>query len=216
MTAAGPFLEVRLRDMTRADERAVRRLERAAYGPHPPGTPFERELRNELAHYVVAVLADPRDADEAARGRSGIRPRGWFSRWLGGRDADGGVIVGFAGAWFLGDQLHLTTIAVEPALQGRGIASSLLQRVFELALDAEMRTVALEVRASNHRAQRLYEWFGFQRAGTRRRYYSDNGEDALVMVTAPLDTPDMVSRLARIRARSEDRAAAETPRAGSD
>jgi ribosomal-protein-alanine N-acetyltransferase len=70
-------------------------------------------------------------------------------------------------------------IAVDPALRRRGVATALLEQMFERAGPDESYT--LEVRPSNAVAIALYERFGFRPAGTRRRYYQDTGEDAVIM-----------------------------------
>jgi ribosomal-protein-alanine N-acetyltransferase len=77
------------------------------------------------------------------------------------------------------DVWHLMNIAVHPEIRRKGIARTLLERLFEEAGDDARYT--LEVRTSNHGAIAMYERFGFRRAGHRRRYYHDNGEDALIM-----------------------------------
>ena len=77
------------------------------------------------------------------------------------------------------DVWHLMNVAVTPGARRQGIASRLMDRLFEEA-GAEAR-YTLEVRTSNHGAIAMYERFGFQPAGYRRRYYHDNGEDALIM-----------------------------------
>ena len=80
---------------------------------------------------------------------------------------------------------HLMNVAVDDRLLRRGIARSLLTRLFELA-DRPSMQYTLEVRTSNDAAIRLYEGFGFRAAGRRRAYYHDNSEDALIMWrTAP-------------------------------
>ena len=79
------------------------------------------------------------------------------------------------------DAWHVMNVAVDPDYQRRGIATRLLERLFELTADDERRGYTLEVRVSNHDAIRLYERLGFERRGTRRGYYTDNREDALVM-----------------------------------
>jgi [ribosomal protein S18]-alanine N-acetyltransferase len=80
---------------------------------------------------------------------------------------------------------HLMNVAVEPRLQRQGIATALIERLFELA-DSPSEQYTLEVRTSNDAAIRLYERFGFRGAGRRRGYYHDNREDALIMWrTAP-------------------------------
>jgi ribosomal-protein-alanine N-acetyltransferase len=75
---------------------------------------------------------------------------------------------------------HLMNVAVEPQRQRHGIASALLERLFEQA-DRPSEQYTLEVRTSNDAAIRLYERFGFRAAGRRRAYYHDNREDALIM-----------------------------------
>jgi ribosomal-protein-alanine N-acetyltransferase len=75
---------------------------------------------------------------------------------------------------------HLMNIAVDDRLRRQGIATTLLERLFELA-DKPSEQYTLEVRTSNEDAIRLYERFGFRTAGRRRAYYHDNREDALIM-----------------------------------
>jgi ribosomal-protein-alanine N-acetyltransferase len=77
------------------------------------------------------------------------------------------------------DVWHLMNIAVDPAARRRGVASALLEEMLHRAGRDEAYT--LEVRPSNTGAIALYERFGFRSAGTRRRYYSDTGEDAVIM-----------------------------------
>ena len=72
-------------------------------------------------------------------------------------------------------------VAVDPDHQRRGIATRLLERLFELTTDDERRGYTLEVRVSNADAIDLYEQLGFERQGVRRGYYTDNREDALIM-----------------------------------
>ena len=80
---------------------------------------------------------------------------------------------------------HLMNIAVDPDLTRQGIASAMLERLFEMA-DKPNEQYTLEVRTSNDGAIRMYEQFGFRAAGRRRAYYHDNREDALIMWrTAP-------------------------------
>jgi [ribosomal protein S18]-alanine N-acetyltransferase len=75
---------------------------------------------------------------------------------------------------------HLMNIAVDDRLRRQGIATAMLERLFELA-DKPSEQYTLEVRTSNEDAIRLYERFGFRTAGRRRAYYHDNREDALIM-----------------------------------
>ena len=79
------------------------------------------------------------------------------------------------------DAWHVMNVAVDPDHRRRGIATTLLERLFELTRDDERRGYTLEVRISNEDAIRLYERLGFEPRGIRRGYYTDNKEDALIM-----------------------------------
>jgi len=79
------------------------------------------------------------------------------------------------------DAWHVMNVAVSPSHQRRGIATQLLEHLFDLTRDDERRGYTLEVRMSNADAIRLYEKLGFERRGIRRGYYTDNREDALIM-----------------------------------
>ena len=79
------------------------------------------------------------------------------------------------------DAWHVMNVAVDPDYQGRGIATQLLERLFELTAADGRDGYTLEVRVSNANAIRLYEKLGFEARGLRRGYYTDNREDALIM-----------------------------------
>ena len=87
-----------------------------------------------------------------------------------------------------------------PAWRRQHIGERLLLAFLDLAADRGAHEATLEVRLSNLPARRLYEKFGFRPVGLRPRYYSDNGEDALIMTTEPLADPAMRERIARLRA----------------
>ena len=79
------------------------------------------------------------------------------------------------------DAWHVMNVAVDPDLRRRGVATALLERLFELTHGDERRGYTLEVRVSNDGAIHLYERLGFEARGLRRSYYTDNREDALIM-----------------------------------
>ena len=112
----------------------------------------------------------------------------------------GDDIVGFGGLWVMVDEAHITTFAVEPRWRRRGVGEWLLLALLDRALDRHAREATLEVRLSNVPARRLYEKYGFRPVGIRPRYYSDNGEDALIMTTEALAAPAMRERLTGLRA----------------
>ncbi len=112
----------------------------------------------------------------------------------------GDELAGFAGLWLMVDEAHVTTFAIAPAWRRNRLAERLLVAIFDIAIDRRATEATLEVRLSNLPARRLYEKFGFRPVGIRPRYYSDNNEDALIMTTEPLSSPEQVARLAERRA----------------
>jgi ribosomal-protein-alanine N-acetyltransferase len=96
-----------------------------------------------------------------------------------------GVLVGYAFVSRYVDAWHVMNIAVAPDFRRRGIATTLLERLFEVTAADPRRGYTLEVRVSNADAIRLYEKLGFEARGIRRGYYTDNREDALIMWREP-------------------------------
>lgn len=89
-------------------------------------------------------------------------------------------IIGFAGAWIVLDEAHITNIAVLKEYRGRGIGRKLTQALLQYCANLGVVYATLEVRKSNAVAQTLYQSLGFEYVGVRKRYYEDNGEDALL------------------------------------
>ena len=94
---------------------------------------------------------------------------------------EGNQLVGYVINSRYVDAWHVMNVAVDPDYQRRGIATRLLERLFELTSKDDGRGYTLEVRVSNKEAIKLYEKLGFERQGIRRGYYTDNREDALIM-----------------------------------
>ncbi len=90
-------------------------------------------------------------------------------------------LLGYICAWFVASEVHLMNLATHPKARGRGIAKDLIQEVVEQARISRALRVILEVRESNLAAQSLYSSKGFRKVGRRPRYYTDTGEDALLM-----------------------------------
>jgi ribosomal-protein-alanine N-acetyltransferase len=95
--------------------------------------------------------------------------------------ADRERITGFIVYWLVDKELHLLNLATAPAARRRGLARSMIDYMIDEGCRRGLWQVVLEVRESNDAALRLYESFGFTRVGRRARYYTDNGEDAIVM-----------------------------------
>ena len=142
---------------------------------------YKQDLGSSLAHYVVACTE--KEEQESVQNSS------WF-KWLfnrghlsSERNYATDYIFGFAGFWLMLKEAHIVVIAVRNDYRRNGIGEGLLISVIELATQLNANIVSLEVRASNKVAQALYKKYGFQEVRRRPGYYSDNGEDAILMKT---------------------------------
>ena len=93
-----------------------------------------------------------------------------------------GKVIGYAGAWIILDESHITNIAVLQEERGQGIGRTLTAGLMQYLSNLGAAYATLEVRKSNEVAQNLYVSLGYIKLGVRKRYYEDNGEDALIMV----------------------------------
>jgi ribosomal-protein-alanine N-acetyltransferase len=148
---------------------------------------YKRDLENPSIRYVVAC----RDKDVTeSRGRVVPRPF-WFKRVfsyerrLNARE----YVVGFSGFWMMVGEAHIIAIGVRNGCRQLGIGEGLLIATIELAQMVNANIVTLEVRASNKVAQELYKKYGFQVMGRRLKYYSSDGEDAIIMSTDNITSP---------------------------
>ena len=92
-------------------------------------------------------------------------------------------IVGYAGTWHIIDEGHITTIAVKKSHLRKHIGEAIIVKILEDCYENEIKYLTLEVRVSNEPAIGLYTKYGFNSLGTRKGYYQDNNEDALIMWT---------------------------------
>ncbi len=105
---------------------------------------------------------------------------------LGAFDTDERGLVGYLIISRYVDAWHVMNLAVTPGLRRQGIATALLERLFDQTAGESRRGYTLEVRVSNDAAIKLYERMGFKARGIRRGYYTDNREDALIMWRDPV------------------------------
>ncbi len=91
------------------------------------------------------------------------------------------IVIGHLGMWIVMDECHITNVAVRKHLRGQGIGETLMTEGFRLCEEMKVKTMTLEVRLTNDPAKNLYRKLGFKDGGIRKNYYSDDGEDALVM-----------------------------------
>ena len=101
--------------------------------------------------------------------------------------SDAGTLLGYLCGSIIGDEFHISNIAVDPSLRRRGLGTKLLLSALVEASHYGATSASLEVRASNRAAQSLYRNFGFTELGRRRRYYSDPVEDAIIMWLHPIE-----------------------------
>jgi ribosomal-protein-alanine N-acetyltransferase len=156
--------------MQPADIPQVLVIDHVSYAMTWPPRAYDHELKqNDLAHYFVLRLASSRSGDQA-----------------GGAQAP---IVGVGGFWLLAGEAHITTIAIHPDRRRLGLGEWMLVRLLEEGLSLKANVATLEVRPSNGRARALYRKYDFREVGRRLGYYSDNGEDALILTSPPLLLP---------------------------
>jgi ribosomal-protein-alanine N-acetyltransferase len=196
-----------LEPMRQDDVPEVSRVERECFSNPWPQSAYRRELRNPANnYYIVLRYRSDRPAARAPRGESrgplALLP---FVRKPEATAVATDPIVGFAGMWVLFDEAHVTTIGVQPRHRGKGLGELLLVTLFEEAARRGAEWLTLEVRVSNEAAQALYRKYGFTRQGVRRRYYSDNGEDAYIMWSPSLRTQEFHERFESLRAALRER-----------
>jgi len=186
-----------------------------AQWPRPTYTSVKHELRNRLARYMVAVKKiDPQlsmDKNDNHKGFEGvvnyIKHLFDHDRFFGPDTTrpTGEYIVGMAGFWIMVDEAHITTIATRYAYRRHGIGEWLLIAILDKAIELKANVVTLEVRVSNKPAQELYSKYTFKHVGLRRRYYTDNGEDALIMTTEMLTSKPFHSHFQKLKKSHQQR-----------
>ena len=152
--------------MREADVATVQEIELEIFATPWPRNAYYRELASRTsAHYVVLRQEGMLERPPTARPGSDIDP----------------TLMGYGGMWRMYDEAHVTTIGVRKDVQHHGYGRILFAGLVQAAYDMGAKWVTLEVRTSNDNAMRMYENFGFKVIGRRRGYYTDNGEDAIVM-----------------------------------
>ncbi len=199
-----------IRPMNDGDISQVSEIDREAFPGESlfrPYTSYKQEIHNSLARYIVACSKEEVDLEKTQQDKGKIS---WFKHlffWrhtmsMKGEQCNPGsveYIVGFAGLWFMLDEAHITAIAVRSNYRRSGIGEGLLISTIELARQINAKIITLEVRASNMVAQALYQKYGFRVAGNRPRYYSDDGEDAVLMRTDGITSESFQTSFHRLK-----------------
>jgi [ribosomal protein S18]-alanine N-acetyltransferase len=140
-------------------------LDRLCFGGLWSIDSYRRELTNDNSHFLGVAI------DKS------LEP-----------ETDG--IIGFGCFWAILDEAHITLLGIHPQYQRQGLGKLLLTALLDKARSIDMARATLEVRASNQGAIQLYEQFGFQTVGRRKKYYQDTGEDGIIMWRGGLQHPN--------------------------
>ena len=158
---------------------------------------YKRDINSPSIRYMVACV----NGKVTRHYESKTRKLPWFRQVLNnGSSLDSSNrIVGFVGFWLILQEAHIIAIATINECRRIGIGEGLLISAIELAALLDANVVTLEVRASNKIAQALYNKYGFQLVGRRLRYYSNDGEDALIMSTDDISTDSFQANFQQLK-----------------
>ena len=206
--------EYSVRPATTGDAAMLESIEREAFPGLTPVTRISHDLTRENGLYLAAVRKwHPDDKQMGPRFAIATRAEKEDERFTARvkRNLDRFLldyvsrpklppdyIAGFAGLWFVLDEAHVVVIGLREVDRSKGIGELLLISGIEQAVENGSRVVTLEVRKSNSVAIELYRKYGFQEVGLRRRYYSDDGEDAVIMTTPPVQSDDFQAHFTRL------------------
>ncbi len=146
-------MDIKIQHMQKSDVDSVVEIEARAYGDHHWS---KESFLNELSNDLA--------------------------RYYAAFNNDGNL-VGYAGCWQILEEVHITNIAVSPDFRRHKVGEALLKRIIDDCYENKAKYITLEVRVSNNAAINLYEKYGFKSLGTRKGYYQNNNEDALIMWT---------------------------------
>jgi [ribosomal protein S18]-alanine N-acetyltransferase len=205
-------LDYSIRFMEERDIPQALEIDREAFPtqwPHPTYSSLKQELSNKLAHYIVAYKSNEFTQQSAPELHEARTFWGKFKSFFKERTDDRDqvlssfvlteCVIGVAACWLMAGEEHITTIAVRDSYRRLGVGEGLLISLIDLGFEFKAQVVTLEVRVSNDLAKSLYQKYGFNTAGIRRHYYTDNGEDAFIMTTDTIATPLFQSHFSELK-----------------
>jgi ribosomal-protein-alanine N-acetyltransferase len=147
---------------------AVLALDRSSLGGLWTAEGYQREMASPNSDLLVLVQAATVESLQTLTlANSTVAPKGL-------------AVIGMGCLWAIVDEAHITTLAIDPDYHRRHLGQLMLAQLMVAARTRQLTHATLEVRISNRAAIKLYEKFGFQVAGQRKKYYQD-GEDALIL-----------------------------------
>jgi ribosomal-protein-alanine N-acetyltransferase len=161
------LFELKIESLSKAHLSAILELDRICFGGLWSKDGYEREINSPNSEI-----------------------HGLFSQKTGEK------LLGMGCFWSILEEAHITILAVNPQYHRQGMGAALLYSLIHTACESNLERATLEVRVSNLAAISLYEKFGFNSAGRRRRYYKDNGEDALILWLGGIHQPEFRDTLA--------------------
>ncbi|HEX2914044.1 MAG TPA: ribosomal protein S18-alanine N-acetyltransferase [Chloroflexia bacterium] len=185
-------------------------IERVCFSMPWPASAYKRELKNpNSTRYLVArhyLTEPPALTPPPIQKKPGLIER-VLPFLKNGSDSivengpkNPNPIIGYGGLWLMMDEAHITTLGVSPEYRGRGLGEFLLVGLIDVAMALGASWLTLEVRVSNTVAQNLYNKYTFKEAGVRRKYYTDNNEDAYIMWSDELTKPAFKEKYKTLKA----------------
>lgn len=153
----------------------------------------------------IAVFPTPWPSNAYQRELDNNSAAHYFCLWREGE------LVGYGGLWCVGEEAHVTTIGIRTEDQGKGYGKVMFAALVNMSYSLGANFISLEVRPGNEPAIHLYERFGFKVIGRRRGYYTDNGEDALVMWSGLIQAPGFKRGVRELTREVEVEGMAEPP-----
>lgn len=175
------------------DVPTVHTIEQEAFSLPWSAAAFSHEIRENTSAQYLVLRYKPYVYETPIRK---LIPRG--IRHLVQSPTNDPSLIGYGGYWMILEEAHICTLAVRSAWRGHGLGELLLFSLIESALTRQAEIITLEVRVSNQRAQNLYLKYGFEILGKRVGYYTDNNEDAYIMSTPNVTTPEYQHKLSEL------------------
>jgi ribosomal-protein-alanine N-acetyltransferase len=179
-----------LEAMQEKDIPEVVEIEKICFALPWPASAYRRELQNTSSTRYVVVRHNRQEGEEEPEIPDPD------SILLSGASP----VVGYAGLWMMMDEAHITTIGMHPQYRGKNLGELLLVGLIDTAMQLGSSWLTLEVRVSNVVAQNLYKKYQFHISGLRKKYYTDNNEDAYIMWSEEITKPAFREKYYQLKA----------------